>query len=360
MELKSPNLLKDPPTKIRMTGYSQSQFQYGNGLSKLSDTQMFGVTSQPPLITPMVKSVDPNPSAAMIEVIEQAPITSKRKREDGTKQANEQDVVSDGKCFPAAKLPKPIDEVALSVKPMHAENSTNELSAYVSELLSKEVHSKRKVAEIFVDIERYTSNSIANHDMVHDFVDHRTKHPRMETKSLNAIQQKQGHDDIIQLHNQNSKTCDHDSIPICEQEPIDTEWTSVVHGVKKINILSEIESQKSFPKRSLHSKTESLIKLEKELKDFDNNCGRERAASFSPDVEWEKPITVERNLLSISRVTSGSVLEPHPATAHGSLRNVKCFVKNLVRKVSDIVSVKSMEKVLPKESEREIQVRRFL
>ena len=107
------------------------------------------------------------------------------------------------------------------------------------------------------------------------------------------------------------------------------------------------------------AKLSTSIKLEKELKSFGNDDGRQ-------DVVLEKPITVERNLLSnkrggsdkpLSSSSSSSSFVSASSSGESSLRNMKRFVKNIVKSSTNVLSVQSMDRVLPRESEREIQVR---
>jgi hypothetical protein len=136
----------------------------------------------------------------------------------------------------------------------------------------------------------------------------------------------------------------------------DDDWVSVVRGIDKIDILARNAASHNVPHLDTNStKVNVSIKLEKELKSFATDSTY--SAEDRDGLIFEKPVTVERNLLSNSRVPSGVKSSKSSSfLTESSLRNVKRFVKNMVKSSSEVVSVRFMERVLPKESEREIQV----
>lgn len=431
MELKSPSLLKDPPTKIRMTGYSQSQGPFGGTLNRVSDSQVFGMTSQPPLVTAEVK-VFPfvadgswlktdikEVSVTELEASNKNPI-SKRKRED----------------LEAEDVKKSPDNVTNAQKLMKSSFEDNVKSAHVTQQTQRKEEGRLKELQgdnlrntpelFFIDdspergsmkavAEELSASSVAGvkrstNDIINtgpskssktspasstvngkttktiinecseleDPTMRRHKQPRLGQVG-NVLQVSGANKAIASRESflsehilpQNTKTgsSSDSNLPSIRQptcassaDPdLETEWVSVVRGINKMDILAE--QARIIPKiaelDNNRAKLSTSIKLEKELKSFGNDDG-------SQDVVLEKPITVERNLLSnkrggsdkpLSSSSSSSSFVSASSSGESSLRNMKRFVKNIVKSSTNVLSVQSMDRVLPRESEREIQVR---
>lgn len=114
---------------------------------------------------------------------------------------------------------------------------------------------------------------------------------------------------------------------------------------------SWISINKTVRSLSIHeAPLKVTVKPDKTLPSIDG----EPVRSSENDVEEEpqQPVVEERPLLRMNTISSQSENDSQLANT----RNVKRFVKNCVRKGTAQVSLKTMDRVLPRESERELQV----
>jgi hypothetical protein len=129
-----------------------------------------------------------------------------------------------------------------------------------------------------------------------------------------------------------------------------TDWTEVTHGLK--NILLE--------KKLLHEDNlfEEPVVEERNLLRND----LPPPPSTSSSTATSATTTTKTSKSKKSKYAAEEVVSSNNQNPEGAIRNVKKFVKNfiIIASPSETISYRKMDKVLPKESEREIQVRKSL
>eukprot|EP00981_Chlorochromonas_danica_P015720 scaffold14367_cov250-Ochromonas_danica.AAC.16 len=117
---------------------------------------------------------------------------------------------------------------------------------------------------------------------------------------------------------------------------------------------SWISINKTVGSLSIHeAPLKVIVKPDKSMPSIDGEPVRLSGNDVEEEEEPQQPVVEERPLIRMNTVSSQSENDPQLANT----RNVKRFVKNCVRKGTAQISLKAMDRVLPRESERELQLR---
>jgi hypothetical protein len=240
----------------------------------------------------------------------------------------------------------PVKGIGKSSKPAAAKSAaaTKKAATATASKRSSQKTGAERIEDDFFAVSRGTKR---NRDKL-DFDDEDQQPPAARQK-FNGDSSKENNGNNLVNDSMTSAVIPEEEIP---RKFIDaTDWTEVTHGLK--NILLE--------KKLLHDDNlfEEPVVEERNL--LRNDLPPPPSVSSSTTTTTAATTTKTAKSKK-SKVAAEEVVSSNNQNTDGVIRNVKKFVKNfiIVASPSETISYRKMDKVLPKESEREIQVRKFV